>query len=156
MAVGGPGARGGMVAASYERRRFGAHSAMVSVAAQRRCPERVFVPPRFDVYRAISQQIRANFARYALLILETDLTASAGVLYNKFPRRAGVRPSQTGGSFVIPRKWGQRAGLAEPEPCHSRAGIGNIVQESLVRARLLQRERIQVKPVGTVRNTCSS
>jgi nucleotidyltransferase/DNA polymerase involved in DNA repair len=28
----------------------------------------VFVPPRFDVYRALSQQIRGIFARYTLLI----------------------------------------------------------------------------------------
>jgi len=30
--------------------------------------------------------------------------------------------------------------LAEPEPCHSRAGIRNTVQESITRARLPQAE----------------
>ena len=62
VAVGGAGARGVVAAASYEARKFGVHSAMSSVTARRRCPELVFVPPRFDVYRAVSQQIRAIFA----------------------------------------------------------------------------------------------
>jgi len=43
-------------------------SAMPSVTALRRCPELVFVPPRFDVYRAISRQIHAIFADYTELI----------------------------------------------------------------------------------------
>ena len=68
VAVGGAGRRGVVAAASYEARKFGVHSAMSSVTARRRCPELVFVPPRFDVYRAVSQQIRAIFARYTSLI----------------------------------------------------------------------------------------
>src|SRR5712691_11893329 len=68
LAVGGAGARGVVAAASYEARKFGVHSAMSSVTARRRCPELVFVPPRFDVYRVVSQQIRAIFGRYTLLI----------------------------------------------------------------------------------------
>jgi DNA polymerase IV len=68
VAVGGAGARGVVAAASYEARKFGVHSAMPSVTARRKCPELVFVAARFDVYRAVSQQIRAIFARYTLLI----------------------------------------------------------------------------------------
>src|SRR5271167_770125 len=68
VAVGGAGARGVVAAASYEARKFGVHSAMSSVTARRKCPELVFVPPRFDVYRAVSQQVRAIFARYTSLI----------------------------------------------------------------------------------------
>ena len=67
VAVGG-GHRGVVAAASYEARRFGVRSAMPSVTAKRRCPELVFVKPRFDVYRAVSQQIRAIFADYTDLI----------------------------------------------------------------------------------------
>src|SRR6476659_10774056 len=63
VAVGG-GHRGVVAAASYEARRFGIRSAMPSVTAKRRCPELIFVTPRFDVYRAVSQQIRAIFADY--------------------------------------------------------------------------------------------
>ena len=67
VAVGG-GHRGVVAAASYEARKFGVRSAMPSVTAKRRCPELVFVKPRFDVYRAVSQQIRAIFADYTDLI----------------------------------------------------------------------------------------
>jgi DNA polymerase-4 len=67
VAVGG-GHRGVVAAASYEARKFGVRSAMPSVTAKRRCPELIFVKPRFDVYRAVSQQIRAIFADYTDLI----------------------------------------------------------------------------------------
>ncbi len=68
VAVGGSKARGVVAAASYEARAFGVRSAMASVTALRRCPELVFVPPRFDVYRAVSSEIRAIFADYTDLI----------------------------------------------------------------------------------------
>ena len=68
VAVGGSRERGVVAAASYEARRFGVHSAMPSVTARRKCPELVFVKPRFEVYKAISQQVRAVFARYTALI----------------------------------------------------------------------------------------
>jgi DNA polymerase-4 len=67
VAVGG-GHRGVVAAASYEARRFGVRSAMPSVTARRRCPELVFVKPRFDVYRSVSQEIRSIFADYTPLI----------------------------------------------------------------------------------------
>ncbi len=67
VAVGG-GHRGVVAAASYEARKFGVRSAMPSVTAKRRCPELIFVKPRFDVYRSVSQQIRAIFADYTDLI----------------------------------------------------------------------------------------
>ncbi|MFV0920702.1 DNA polymerase IV [Sphingomonas parapaucimobilis] len=68
VAVGGSRARGVVAAASYEARTFGVRSAMPSVTALRKCPDLIFVPPRFDVYREVSQQIRAIFARYTELI----------------------------------------------------------------------------------------
>jgi DNA polymerase IV len=68
LAVGGSAARGVVAAASYEARVFGVHSAMPSVTARRKCPDLIFVPPRFDVYKAISQQIREVFAEYTSLI----------------------------------------------------------------------------------------
>ena len=57
-----------MAAASYEARRFGVRSAMPSVTARRKCPDLIFVRPRFEVYRAISHQIRAIFADYTPII----------------------------------------------------------------------------------------
>jgi DNA polymerase IV len=57
-----------VAAASYEARAFGVRSAMPSTTAMRQCVELVFVPPRFDVYRAVSRQIHAIFADYTALI----------------------------------------------------------------------------------------
>jgi DNA polymerase-4 len=68
VAVGGEAARGVVAAASYEARAFGVHSAMPSVTAKRKCPQLIFVRPRFDVYRQVSEQIRAIFADYTPLI----------------------------------------------------------------------------------------
>ncbi len=68
LAVGHGEARGVVAAASYEARKFGVHSAMPSVTAKRKCPELIFVKPRFDAYRAVSQQIHAIFAEYTPLI----------------------------------------------------------------------------------------
>ncbi|HEX8669937.1 MAG TPA: DNA polymerase IV [Allosphingosinicella sp.] len=63
LAVGG-GVRGVVAAASYEARKYGVRSAMPAVTAKRRCPELIFVKPRFDAYRAVSNQIRAIFLDY--------------------------------------------------------------------------------------------
>ena len=65
VAVGGSSRRGVVAAASYEARKFGVRSAMPSITARRQCPDLVFVPPRFEVYRDISHQIRAIFRDYA-------------------------------------------------------------------------------------------
>jgi len=67
VAVGGQH-RGVVMAASYEARKYGVRSAMPSVTAKRRCPEIIFVKSRFDVYRAVSQQIRAIFLDYTGLV----------------------------------------------------------------------------------------
>ncbi|WP_293881094.1 DNA polymerase IV [Sphingomonas sp.] len=68
VAVGGSRARGVVAAASYEARVFGVRSAMPSVTAARQCPDLIFVSPRFEAYRAVSQQIREIFAEYTDLI----------------------------------------------------------------------------------------
>src|SRR3954468_2529898 len=68
VAVGYAAKRGVVAAASYEARTFGVRSAMPAVTAMRQCPELVFVPPRFEVYRAVSRQIHTIFADYTALI----------------------------------------------------------------------------------------
>ena len=73
VAVGHPAARGVVAAASYEARKFGVKSALPSVTALRRCPELIFVKPRFDIYRAVSRQIHAIFADYTSLIQPLSL-----------------------------------------------------------------------------------
>jgi DNA polymerase-4 len=68
VAVGGSRERGVVAAASYEARALGVRSAMPSVTAKRQCPELIFVKPRFEVYKAVSQQIREIFAEHTPII----------------------------------------------------------------------------------------
>lgn len=68
IAVGGSRERGVVAAASYEARKFGVHSAMPSITAKKKCPELIFVHPRFDVYRSVSKQIMQIFYEYTNLV----------------------------------------------------------------------------------------
>jgi DNA polymerase IV len=135
VAVGYPAKRGVVAAASYEARRFGVRSAMPSTIAMRKCPELVFVPPRFEVYRAVSRQVHAIFTDYTPLVEplsldeayldvtdhlksaatawatakdirkrihdETELTASAGISYNKFLAKLASDQQKPNGQFAI-------------------------------------------------------
>ncbi len=68
VAVGGSSKRGVVATASYEARKYGVRSAMPSVIAQRLCPHLIFVKPRFDVYKHVSQQVREIFFQYTDLV----------------------------------------------------------------------------------------
>lgn len=69
LVVGGsPEARGVVAAASYEAREYGIHSAMPSRTAIQRCPHVIFVRPRFEVYKSVSNQIREIFLEYTDLV----------------------------------------------------------------------------------------
>ncbi|SOC79220.1 DNA polymerase-4 [Salinimicrobium sediminis] len=68
IAVGGSSQRGVVAAASYEARKFGVKSAMSSVLAKRNCPDLIFVKPRFERYREISNRIRGIFFEYTDLV----------------------------------------------------------------------------------------
>ena len=68
IAVGYSEARGVVAAASYEARKYGVRSAMPSLTARSKCPSLIFVPPRFEVYHEVSQQIRAIFYEYTDLV----------------------------------------------------------------------------------------
>src|SRR3954452_9643196 len=156
VAVGGSGERGVVVAASYEARKFGVRSAMPSVTAKRNCPDLIFVKPRFDVYKAVSLQIRAVFAEHTPLIeplsldeayldvtenlqgiasateiaeairarikAETELTASAGVSYNKFLAKLASDHRKPDGLFVITPQMGPA--FVEDLPVGKFHGIG--------------------------------
>jgi DNA polymerase-4 len=156
VAVGGSRERGVVAAASYEARKFGVHSAMPSVTAKRKCPDLIFVTPRFDVYRAISLEIREIFSDYTPIIeplsldeayldvtqnlkgiasatriaeeirarirAETELTASAGVSYNKFLAKLASDHRKPDGLFVITPEMGPK--FVESLPVRKFHGIG--------------------------------
>lgn len=144
--VGGqPDSRGVVAAASYEARAFGVHSAMACAQAYRLCNEAIFVRPRFDVYREVSEQVRTIFSDYTELVeplsldeayldvsehaqlkgststigmldgsataianeirariySQLNLTASAGISYNKFLAKIASDINKPNGFFVI-------------------------------------------------------
>ena len=69
MAVGGsPASRGVVAAASYEARTFGVRSAIPMSRAVRLCPHLSIVPPDFQKYRAVSQQVFAIFRSVTPLV----------------------------------------------------------------------------------------
>lgn len=68
LAVGYGEKRGVVAAASYEARKYGVYSAMPSVTAIRKCPHIIFAPPRFEVYRKVSNQIMQIFNEYTSLV----------------------------------------------------------------------------------------
>jgi DNA polymerase-4 len=85
VAVGGGGDRGVVAAASYEARKFKVRSALSSKLAKYRCPELIFVKPRFERYKEISQQIREVFYEYTDLVEPLSLDeAYLDVTQNKF------------------------------------------------------------------------
>src|ERR1700720_3874990 len=156
VAVGGSRERGVVAAASYEARKFGVPSTMPSVIAKRKCPDLIFVSPRFDVYKTVSLQIREVFAEYTPIIEplsldeayldvtenlkgiasatqvaedirakirgETNLTASAGVSYNKFLAKLASDHRKPDGLFVITPKMGPA--LVENLPVAKFHGVG--------------------------------
>ena len=165
VAVGGAGGRGVVAAASYEARVFGVRSAMPSVTAKRRCPDLIFVKHRFDVYKEVSQQIRAIFRHHTALVeplsldeayldvtenllgigsatmiaelirqeirAKTQLTASAGVSYNKFLAKLASDQNKPDGICVI--RPGQGADFVQSLPIRRFHGVGPKGAEKMAR-----------------------
>jgi DNA polymerase-4 len=134
--VGGTGRRGVVAAASYEARRFGVHSALPSVVAQRRCPHAVFLPGDHALYSEVSGQVRSIFDRYTPLVEPLshdeaflDVTGSVG-LFGPGPRiaariRDDVRAelSLTCSVGVAPNKFLAKLASVEAKPVATPRGV---------------------------------
>ena len=107
VAVGGGGQRGVVMAASYEARVFGVRSAMPGFQARRLCPELIFVPTRFDAYKAASRQIREIFLGYTELV--EPLSLDEAYLDVTAPKRGP--PTATAIARAIKREIRARTGL---------------------------------------------
>ena len=84
IAVGGSENRGVVAAASYEARKFGVRSAISGVLAKKNCPDLIFVKPRFDRYKEISNKIHKIFHDYTDLVEPLSLDeAYLDVTHNK-------------------------------------------------------------------------
>ncbi len=84
VAVGGSGERGVVAAASYEARKYGVRSALSAKVAKRKCPDLIFVKPRFSRYKEVSDQIREIFFEYTDLVEPLSLDeAYLDVTYTK-------------------------------------------------------------------------
>ena len=163
VAVGGSRERGVVAAASYEARKFGVRSAMPSKIAKRKCPDLIFVKPRFSRYKEISNQIRNIFFEYADLVEplsldeayldvtlvkkgkpsatliakeikqrifeETNLTASAGVSYNKFLAKVASDVNKPNGLFVVTPEKAQD--FIDKLEVRKFFGIGKVTAEKL-------------------------
>ncbi len=94
--VGGdPDKRGVVATASYEARKYGVHSAMPSRTALQLCPNGIFVHPRFEAYREISEHIREIFEDYTALVEPLSLDeAYLDVTINKKNMRSATRIAQ--------------------------------------------------------------
>lgn len=165
VAVGHFGTRGVVAAASYEARRYGVHSAMPSKTALRKCPHLIFLPARFDVYKAVSQEIMSIFRTYtdrieplsldeAFLDVtenhvnnpsatriaqqikqqikeQTQLTASAGISYNKFLAKIASDYKKPDGIFLIRPEEGER--FVEGLAIEHFFGVGKITAQQMHR-----------------------
>jgi DNA polymerase IV len=60
-----PNERGVVMAASYEARRFGVHSAVPLTVARRRCPDAVLIPRDMSLYREVSGEVMGIIRRHS-------------------------------------------------------------------------------------------
>lgn len=184
--VGGdPNTRGVVATCSYEARIFGIHSAMPCAQAIRMCPHAIFVNPRFDVYREISQQIREIMFRFTNLveplsldeayldvssckqsfgsptliakaikkeiIKTTELTASAGISYNKLLAKIASDINKPDGLTLITKSQGPN--FVKKLPIEKFYGIGPATTQKMqdlgiyTGADLLQWRLDELKPI---------
>lgn len=162
---GSPDQRGVVATASYEARKYGIHSAMPSSKAYHLCPHAIFIRPRFDVYKSVSDQLHNIFQQYTDIIeplaldeayldvtsnkkseksatylakqilaqiqIETRLTASAGVSFNKFLAKLASGWKKPNGITVITPELAQQ--FVDKLPIGKFYGVGKATEDRMLR-----------------------
>ncbi|AZI44428.1 DNA polymerase IV [Deinococcus psychrotolerans] len=156
--------RGVVLTASYEARQYGVRSAMPTSLALQKCPHLTLVPPRMDVYKQVSDVIRAVFFQYTDLVeplsldeayldvsqhpsgtliaraikadiqREARLTASAGVSFNKFLAKLASDMHKPDGLTVIRPE--QADALIAALPVEAFHGVGPATKSRMHDRRL--------------------
>jgi nucleotidyltransferase/DNA polymerase involved in DNA repair len=88
--IGHRGRRGVVSTCSYEARKFGVHSAMPSVTAERLCPGAVWLPGRMQLYVQVSRAIRKLFSDVSPLVEPLSIDEA-------FLDLTGIAPDLDGG-----------------------------------------------------------
>ena len=107
--VAGSGPRAVVTTASYEARRFGVFSATPAERARRLCPDAVFIPPDFELYRARSREVMARPARAT-----SSASRSSGST-----RPTSTSPGSTATARPRAARQGGRAGARPGSPARS-------------------------------------
>jgi len=162
---GAPELRGVVATASYEARKYGIRSAMPSSTAYHLCPHAIFVRPRFEVYKSVSDQLHKILQEYtdsieplaldeayldvttnkkdeksathlakkilAQIHSETQLTASAGVSFNKFLAKLASGWQKPNGITIITPKQAQQ--FVDKLPIGKFYGVGKTTENKMLR-----------------------
>lgn len=157
--VGGVGGRGVVATASYEARVFGIGSAMSTETARRRCPDAVFLAPRFPAYRSHSAAIMAVAAGWSERLEQvsvdeayldlgardpagvvaalreevhaaTGLWVSVGGGRTKLTAKLASEASKPRGALVVDRAAEQA--FLDPLPVKALPGVGPVAAAKLV------------------------
>ena len=129
IAVGFDGERGVVSTASYEARRYGVHSAQSVVVAKRLCPHLLVVPPRFKVYKQVSEQVHAIFHEYTDLVEPLSLDEAFLDVTNN---RAGIELAQDI-AMEIKQKIREATSLTPTAPARSSPSYPSSVSGALDR-----------------------
>lgn len=160
IAVGGSEKRGVVCTANYEARKYGVKSAISGVLAKKLCPDLIFVKPRFEVYKAVSNVVFSILRNYSSVVEslsldeayidvsnhnlpastiaaqikseiyeKTQLTASAGVSFNKFLAKVASDFQKPNGLTIIKPK--EAAHFIDKLPIEKFFGVGKVTAEKM-------------------------
>ncbi|MEJ8279825.1 DNA polymerase IV [Pseudonocardia spirodelae] len=133
--VGGAGPRGVVAGASYQARVFGARSAMPMGQARRRCPHATVLPPRFTLYKAVSDEVMAVLAEHSPVLEPVSVDEA----FVEPPDLVGATPGQV-------QEWGTRlrAAVRDRTGLPASVGAGSGKQVAKIASELAKPDGLRV------------